>query len=137
MMMSAPLPAEKVVEPEAVLHVTFEPKFKSPAVVATVPATLMTLGAAAMTPFPKVVTSPDSFPRVTVPPFKKVVVPAIEFVVPVMDTLYPLAVVVNAVVTVKFPANDTVVPSAVSVIRRFFASTELPKDVPPDCVIVN
>ena len=59
----------------------------APVVAATVPATLIPEGAVAVTPPTKVVLSPAASPSVTEPVLAKVVVPAIEFVPPKIDTL--------------------------------------------------
>ena len=59
----------------------------APVVAATVPATLTADGAVAVTPPTNVVLSPEPSPSVTAPVLAKVVVPAIEFVAPKIDTL--------------------------------------------------
>ena len=58
-----------------------------PVVAAIVPAMLTEEGAVAVTPSTKVVLSAASLPRVTVPVFRKVVVPAMLLMLPVMATL--------------------------------------------------
>ena len=58
-----------------------------PVLAAMVPAILSALGARAATPAVNVVESVESFPIVRVPVLEKVVVPAMEFEAPVIDTL--------------------------------------------------
>ena len=53
---------------------------------ATVPAMLIAPGSNAVTPAVKVVLSPASLPSVTVPEFENVVVPAMTFTAPRIDT---------------------------------------------------
>ena len=104
--------------------------------VATVPA-MFVLPAVVSRPPAKVMLSVVSLPRVTVPVFKKLVSPAMLFVVPVIDTLYaPLAATVMPVAAVRLSAKDTVAASVVSVMATVVASTVSLKVVPPLLVIV-
>ena len=106
----------------------------------TVPFTFTTLGAVAITPPVKLNTSLP-LPKVTLPVFLKVVMPAIVLALPSRDTLKALApapaLTVIPVVTVTLSLKAMLAASVVSVKVTVAALTVLLNVVPPDWVIVT
>ena len=110
----------------------------APVVAIIVPAILRALGAVAVSPAVKVVLSLEALPMVNVPVLLKVVVPAMELVVPVMDTLYALPeAAVRDVVAVRLSKKDTVAAAVVFVIATVSALTVFEKVAPPELVMVS
>ena len=102
-----------------------------------VPAKFTVLGAVAVKPAPKVIALDDRLPNVRLPVFKKAAALVMVLELPIILTLYGLAVVTNEP-ALSPPSKETVAAEAVFEIVTAFAEFTAPENVaPPESATVR